>query len=253
MDLQILKQAADTLASAQRVLFITGAGLSADSGLPTYRGVGGLYEGANTPEGLPIEVVLSGPMLARDPALCWRHIAQIEAACRGAEPNEGHRVIASLQDRAEIVVLTQNVDGLHRAAGSHDPIEIHGHVHTLHCTRCAWRAEVDSYEALEIPPACPECAALVRPAVVLFEEALPERAVARLSAAMASPFDLVVSVGTSSQFPYIAYPVIHQLQRGLPALEINPGETEISEIVPWRLRSGAAESLSALWQQLEAA
>lgn len=251
MDPTLLDPIAKTLQRAETILFVTGAGLSADSGLPTYRGVGGLYEDADTPSGLSIEQVLSGPMLRQDPALCWQHIAQIEAACRGATPNRGHEVIAALADRADVTVLTQNVDGLHRVAGSQDVIEIHGHIHTLLCTQCSWRSEVPSYEGLQIPPACPDCGALVRPAVVLFEEALPPDAVERLQAAIASEPDLVVSVGTSSQFPYIAWPVLQQLERGRPALEINPGETSLSAVVPWHVQAGAAQTLGALWRRLE--
>ena len=93
-------EVATLLGKSQRVLFITGAGLSADSGLPTYRGIGGLYDGDAAREaGVPIEEALSGSMLRRDPALCWRHIARIEAACRGARANEGHAVIARLEQR----------------------------------------------------------------------------------------------------------------------------------------------------------
>ena len=232
---------------------MTGAGISADSGLPTYRGVGGLYEDAATESGLPIEKILSGPMLRRDPALCWRHIAQIEEACRGAQPNAAHRIIADLQTRCEVVVLTQNVDGLHRQAGSQTVIEIHGNVHGLKCTHCGHRWSVADYAALDLPPTCPQCGGLVRPEVVLFEEMLPDEPVQALMMALQEPFDLVFSIGTTSVFPYIAGPVLNQVEEGRPAVEINPGTTSISEFVPWRLRTGAAEAMSALWGRLGAA
>ena len=121
-----IRQLAIRMKEANRVLFITGAGLSADSGLPTYRGVGGLYNQECDEEGLPIEALLSGPMLQARPEVCWRYIAQIETACRGAEPNVGHHFMAWLErQREDVVVLTQNVDGLHRAAGTQQIIEIH--------------------------------------------------------------------------------------------------------------------------------
>ena len=136
---EAIRQLARRMKEARRVLFITGAGLSADSGLPTYRGVGGLYNQECDVEGLAIEELLSGPMLQARPDICWRYIAQIEEACRGAQPNIGHRFMAWLErQRGEVVVLTQNVDGLHRAAGTQQIIEIHGSIHPLYCVECDW-------------------------------------------------------------------------------------------------------------------
>jgi NAD-dependent deacetylase len=235
------------LAGDPSTLFITGAGISADSGLPTYRGVGGLYEGAPTAEGVPIEVALSGPTFRRDPALTWRCIRQIEEACRGAEPNAAHRAIAALQRRlSRAVVLTQNVDGLHARAGSTDLIAIHGTLHDLRCTRCAWAETVADYAHLPPLPSCPRCGAVVRPEVVLFEEMLPPAAVARLERELERGFDLVLSIGTTSAFPYIAAPVALARQRGGVAFEINPGTTEVSHLVHHRIRLGAADAFTRL-------
>lgn len=138
VDPALVLQTAAALRHASRILIITGAGLSADSGLPTYRGVGGLYNG-RTDAGLPIEMALSGPMLRRDPALCWKYIAQLGSACLGGQPNAAHYAIAALQRRKpECWVLTQNVDGYHRAAGSPPErlIEIHGQLAPLYCQSC---------------------------------------------------------------------------------------------------------------------
>lgn len=239
------------LREARRVLFVTGAGISADSGLPTYRGVGGLYDGAGTEDGLPIEVALSGETMRRDPALCWKYIAQIERACRGARPNGGHRVIAALEERCEVVVLTQNVDGLHGDAGSSDVIEVHGTVRSLRCTRCGRGSQVRDYAGMKLPPTC-SCGGIVRPEVVLFGEMLPAAAVGRMHRAFAQPFDVVFSIGTTSVFPYIATPVIDQARSGGFAVEINPGESAVSRLVTHRIRSGAASALSALWERLDA-
>ena len=113
-----IARVAQAIKQAERILLITGAGLSADSGLPTYRGVGGLYNG-HTAEGLPIEAALSGYMLQRDPALCWKYLAELGKACLGAQANAGHYAIAELQRRKpQCWLLTQNIDGYHRAAGS---------------------------------------------------------------------------------------------------------------------------------------
>lgn len=240
-------RAVAALRSARSVLVITGAGMSADSGLPTYRGIGGLYEGAATDDGMPIELALSGVMLRHDPSITWKHIARIEEACRGAGPNEGHRVLARWERRfPRFWILTQNVDGLHQAAGSQNVIPIHGDVHRLHCTVCADAFEVPDYAGMAIPPTCRVCGGLVRPAVVLFGEMLGPANVSRLERELRGGFDLVISIGTTSAFPYIAGPVEDAARRGVPTIEINPGTTEVSRLVAHRFETGASAALVVL-------
>ena len=247
IDREILAAARDALVRARSVLFITGAGISAESGLPTYRGIGGLYDSTETEDGFPIEVALSGAMLQRDPALCWKHISRIEAACRGAQPNRAHRILAEIESAKDRCwVLTQNVDGLHRIAGSRNRIEIHGDVRRLLCTGCGRREQVDDYAHLAIPPVCPGCGGLVRPDVVLFGELLPPAEVARLYRELECGFDLVFSIGTSSAFPYIAEPIRRARAAGRATIEINPGLTEVSRFVRYRLPVAAVVGLEAL-------
>ena len=242
-----LRALAADLRRARRVLVITGAGMSADSGLPTYRGVGGLYDSGPTGDGVAIEDALSGEMMRLRPELCWKYLGEIERACRGREPNAGHRVLAELAPAYEqFTVLTQNVDGFHRRAGSADLIEIHGNLHRLQCGFCPYETEVDDYAALGIPPACPRCAGMMRPRVVLFGEALPRAELERLWAVIEDGVDLVLSIGTTSVFPYIAQPVIAAARRGLPTAEINPGGSEVSHLVRHRIRERAATALQQL-------
>ncbi len=246
-----IEAAAATLRSAKSALFITGAGMSADSGLPTYRGIGGLYNDVGTEEGIPIEVALSGHMMNTRPEVCWKYIGQVEAACRGALPNSGHRVIAELETKLErVVVLTQNVDGLHRAARSSEIIDIHGDVHSLFCTRCDHREIRDDYTNLALPPRCPACSGLVRPDVVLFGEMLSPEKVRRLKGELALGFDVVFSIGTTSVFPYIAQPFLDAASSGRAAIEINPTETEVSSAATISLRTGAASALEKIAAQL---
>jgi NAD-dependent deacetylase len=238
---------------ARRLLFITGAGISADSGLPTYRGIGGLYNDQHTEDQFPIETALSGTMLDTNPAITWKYLHQIENSCRGARFNAAHAVIAEWQEQFEVCVLTQNIDGFHRDAGSRNLIEIHGDIHDLHCTRCAYTATVPDYSGLDLPPGCPRCGALVRPRVVLFGEMLPPPAVQHLYTELDRGFDLVFSIGTTSVFPYIAGPVAQASQAGIPTVEINPGDTPVTRFVDYKLASGAAASLRALheaWRQV---
>lgn len=245
-----IESAAAWLAEADSVLFITGAGVSADSGLPTYRGVGGLYEDTPVEEGMTIEQALSGSMFKQRPDLTWRYIRQIEEACRGAGCNRAHQVMAEIEKTVPRTwILTQNVDGLHRAAGSEKVIPIHGDVHDLDCTACEWTTAVDHYGGLEPLPKCPRCGSVVRPRVVLFGEWLPQRAVAQLHTQLEQGFDLVFSVGTSSLFPYIAQPVVQADLLGARSVEINPGETPVSDLAHLRLRLGAAEAMDRIWSR----
>lgn len=237
------------LARAKRVLFITGAGISADSGLPTYRGIGGLYERGATEDDVPIEVALSGEMFREQPSLTWKYIFQIERACRGARHNDAHRVISEMQSAFDVSVLTQNIDGFHREAGSRRVIEMHGDIHELLCERCGFARRVGDYAGLDPPPRCPRCGAIIRPRVVLFNEALPPQAVMDWYEVRRHGFDLVFSVGTTSVFPYIAAPVVEAAQAGIPTVEINPGDSEVSALVAHRLRGRAAPCLRELWQR----
>lgn len=246
-----LDEVARLVGAARRILFITGAGISADSGLPTYRGIGGLYHERMTEEGLTIEEALSGAMMARRPDIAWKYIAEIEANCRGAQPNIAHCVIAALErERPGVWVLTQNVDGLHREAGSRNLIEIHGTIHRLRCTECPHARTVPDFAYLPLPPACPQCGGVMRPDVVLFGELLPEREMARLEAVLEDGFELIVSIGTTSVFPYIAGPVWWAAAAGVPTVEINPGETEVSAVVTHRLAMRAAEAMAEIWRRL---
>jgi NAD-dependent deacetylase len=231
VDPALLLQTAAALRNAQRILIITGAGLSADSGLPTYRGVGGLYNG-QTDDGVPIEMALSGPMLRRDPALCWKYIAELGKACLGAQPNDAHYAIAELQrKKPECWVLTQNVDGYHRAAGSPPErlIEIHGQLAPLFCQSCAAQdPELSVHLQRPLPPLCRLCGGVLRPSVVLFQEMLPEQALNTLYEEMAKGFDVVLSIGTTASFPYIHEPVFRTRVCGGFTAEINLTPTDQS-------------------------
>lgn len=246
-------KAVSILRGARRVLAVTGAGISADAGLPTYRGVGGLYDGVHTEDGMPIEEVLSGQFFETRPDLTWKYLHQIERVARGASPSAGHRILAAMQEAFdEVVVLTQNVDGLHRIAGSRNLIDIHGDFERLYCTGCHWTEVVKDYAHLADLPRCGSCGAVVRPDVVLFGEMLPLAKVERLEAAQARPFDVVFSIGTSSLFPYIVAPVLLAKAQGCVTIEINPQETELSGLVDIRFGTTASAALGAIWDAFQA-
>ncbi|AXS79982.1 NAD-dependent deacylase [Dechloromonas sp. HYN0024] len=242
---------AEHLRHARRVLFITGAGISADSGLPTYRGVGGLYDSETTEEGLRIEDALSGDVFAVRPDITWKYLIQIEENCRGARPNAAHLAIALLDQYLDrVMVFTQNVDGLHRQAGSLEIIEIHGNLQELECTECSHEEAAADLSGREVPPLCPQCGAVLRPKVVLFGEALPEEPLDRFIDAFQDGFDMVFTIGTSSIFPYITQPVVLAADSGIPTVEINPARTMLSDIVDYNLPLGAAEAMTAILHRL---
>jgi NAD-dependent deacetylase len=239
------------LKDSENILFVTGAGISADSGLPTYRGIGGLYNDVDTPEGIPIEDVLSGPMMHSNPALTWKYISQIESACRGASYNRAHEVIVFMEKRfPRVWVLTQNVDGLHRQAGSNNIIDIHGDIHDLLCMECDFRETVGDYTDLSSPPRCPTCGGMIRPDVVLFGELLPFHKMGLMDRELSAGFDVVFSIGTTAVFPYIFGPVADAKRRGKPTIEINPADSAVSHLVDIRLRLGSAVACDAIWKRL---
>ncbi len=246
----IIAKTAELLKSCKSIFFITGAGISADSGLPTYRGIGGLYNDKLTEDGIPVELALAGETLEKQPAVTWKYLSQIEKNCRSAKFNRGHEVIAEMEKHFErVCVLTQNIDGFHHAAGSRNIIDIHGDMHKLSCTGCGWRRVVKDYSLIDIPPRCPDCAGIVRPEVVFFGEMLPEDKLVVLDRELMREFDIYFSIGTTSVFPYIRQPMITANYLGRPTVEINPENTEISGVVGIKLRMRAAEALDAIWKK----
>ena len=246
----LVKQVARLLKTSRTVLFITGAGISVESGLPTYRGVGGLYSEGLTELDMPIEEVLSGEMMRRHPHITWHYLEQIENAARGFTFNRAHSIIAEMESRMDrVCVLTQNVDGFHQQAGSSNVIDIHGDIRRLLCPACGFRQPQADYSQMRFPPECPECRSIMRPDVVLFGELLDEAKTSHFSSELAKGFDIVFSIGTSSMFPYISSPILSAMRRGVPTVEINPDQTGISRFVQFKIDSGATAALDDIWDQ----
>ncbi len=248
IDKSIIDQILAQLAISRRLMFITGAGISAESGLPTYRGVSGLYENKATEEGYPIEQALSGSMFRQNPDITWKYLAQIEQCCRGKKFNRAHKIIAEMEARFESVcVFTQNIDGFHHQAGSTDVIDIHGNIYELNCMACSYQINPNDYSEIEIPPYCPDCKEMVRPNVVLFDEMLPMDKIYTLDGELSKGFDMIFTIGTTSVFPYVAQPVIDASKKGVMTIEINPDETSVSGYVNIKLPTGACNALEQIW------
>lgn len=229
------------LAGVRSAGAITGAGISAESGIPTYRGVGGIYDDPD--EGNRTVEALSGPTLVRDPDRTWRAVAALARHTLNAQPNAAHRAMVRMEQVLDrFVVLTQNVDGLHRQAGSRNVIDIHGDVLATRCMSCDVRTRLTRSELAELDatPPCPDCKGQLRPDAVLFEEMLDPRKVLQLQEAFyREPPDLVLVVGTSAMFPYIAEPVYAAAQSGRLTIEVNPEPTPLSDVVGVSLRGAA--------------
>ena len=184
--------AIDALRSAQHVAVLTGAGISAESGIPTFRdALTGLWSRFHA------EDLATPEAFARDPALVWSWYRWRRERVLSAEPNAGHRALAELAARVpRLSLITQNVDGLHQRAGSRDVVELHGSILRARCT--GEGSTVDAWEEAEPgPPACASCGAPLRPDVVWFGEMLPEPALAAAWEA-ATSCDVLLSIGTSN-------------------------------------------------------
>jgi len=236
-----LTRAREKIEEAARIAVLTGAGISAPSGIPTFRDPGGLWENFKiedyaTPEGF-----------ARNPEEVWRWYAWRYRKIREAEPNEAHRLLAELERKKGdgFLLVTQNIDGLHQRAGSKRVIELHGSIHRARCTVCDYRAELPPPEDLAIPPKCPRCGALLRPDVVWFGELLPPGAFEAAVAAFRSA-DVALVVGTSAVVEPAASLGRLAKHAGAYLIEVNPEETPLTPLADLSLRAGAVEGLSAL-------
>ena len=238
----------DALGQARSIGVITGAGVSAESGIQTYRGGGGLYddpdEGDRTVEALTFHT------LETNPDLTWRTVGGLARQVTGAQPNDAHRAIARLEESAErFVLLTQNVDGLHQRAGSRNVIDIHGSINKTLCMSCDAEGEL-SFEALAAlvqSPRCQSCQGLLRPNAVLFGELLPIEKTLRLRRELHDDVpDIVISAGTSALFPYIVEPLHVAVRLGKFTVDINPEETALSEIAAVHLKGPAGHFFPAI-------
>lgn len=226
------------LARAERVAVLSGAGLSAASGLPTFRGKDGLWKRHRAKD-------LATPQAyARDPGLVWAWYAARFKAAVAAQPNAAHRALAALEARTpDFTLVTQNVDGLHARAGSKTVLELHGNLTYARCERCGALAPLP--EDFEPPPHCASCGARARPNVVWFGEVLPQRTFERAMDAFAGA-EVAIVVGTSGVVEPAASLGRLALEKGALVIEINLEATPLSPLATLSLRTGAVEGLAAL-------
>ena len=211
---------------ARRVVVLTGAGISAESGMPTFRGGGGSE--IWTWRGRPVTELSSAELIATDPKLVWEWFDYRRGILRDLVPNAGHYSLAEWERRFEsFTLVTQNIDDLHRAAGSLNVLELHGNIWRARCLRCASTFEARETPLEQNPPLCFACGSAARPDVVLFGEMVPEATFERAEGAAQSA-DLFFVIGTSAVvYPAAALPIVAK-QAGARVIEINPEMTDIS-------------------------
>jgi NAD-dependent deacetylase len=232
------------LRAARRVAVLTGAGMSAESGVPTFRDAQtGLWarfkpEDLATPEAF-----------RRDPKLVWEWYAWRRELIARVEPNAGHRALTELEACFEsLTVITQNVDGLHQRAGSRGALELHGNIQRTKCFE-EDRVVEDWPDTDEKPPRCPRCGGRLRPDVVWFNENLPSAIFERALAASRA-CDVFLSVGTSSLvYPAASLP-LEAAERGAVLVELNPDDTPLTPRMRYVLRGRAGEFLPELARSL---
>ena len=239
-----MKELLDALLAANSVLALTGSGISAESGLPTFRGVGGLWRTHR------VEELASPQGFARDPVLVWTWYNERKSAHQHAEPNAGHYALAQLEGQfPDFTLATQNVDSLHLRAGSRNVLELHGNLREARCTHCGARRSIERGLALDdIEHAC---GGRFRPDIVWFGEPLPA-AVWREAEGAAARADVILVVGTSAVVYPAAALATHYNDRAYVA-EINPEATAISDRIDCALRGTAVELLPRILNDLDGA
>lgn len=238
---------AERLRGARRVTVLTGAGVSAASGIPTFRGAGGLWRNFRASD------LATAEAFARDPETVWQWYAWRRAEIARAQPNAAHEVLARWTERQRgWRVVTQNVDDLHLRAGTRDLVRLHGSIWELACwARCGgrparWRDE--SVPLRDMPPRCPHCGALARPGVVWFGEAL-DPAVLREAEAL-TQCDVFIAAGTSAQvYPAAGFAAV-AAERGAFVVEMNIEPTGASAEVDLVVTAPVEEALAELDSRL---
>ncbi len=241
----LISRAAGLCRGAERMVAFTGAGISADSGIPTYRGAGGGLWSKYDPD-----KYANINYFRKDPSYYWRFFRDVRHSfLDAARPNTAHEALAQLESSGKLkTVITQNIDGLHQEAGSARVLELHGNTRRFLCQQCATVFGLTVvWERLQasLPPTCPECGGELRPDVVLFGEMLPET-VLREAVEAARTADVILVVGSSLVVhPAAGLPVL-TMEHGGRLIIVNVGETPLDGMATLKIDAGAAEVLPQL-------
>ena len=228
---------AEKLREAKKIVFVTGAGISQESGIPTFRGKDGLWRNYDAMKLATIEAFYENPKLV------WEWYNERRKNVFAAKPNLGHKAIADLEKFSKVIVLTQNIDGLHQRAGSSQVLELHGSIVKIKCTICDYQDEIYS-EFSDFPPIC-KCGSILRPDVVWFGEGLPQD-VWQQAIHHSSNCDVMIITGTSLVVSPANTLPIYAKQNNAILVEINPDKTIMSQDMDLSIRSTSAKALPEL-------
>ena len=230
----LIKKVAESIVGAKHVVALTGAGISVESGIPPFRGKGGLWEKFD-----PMEVAHINSFM-KNPEKVWRLlISEMKDLLVSAKPNPAHLGLARLEELGILkTVITQNIDGLHQMAGNKDVIEFHGSFAWLRCLDCGSRARTVEIDISQMPPRC-DCGGIYRPECVFFGETIPMQDLDRSQIA-ASTCDLMLVVGTSAIVQPAAFMPVIAKQSGATVIEINPEPTPLTGTTSTLLVPGKA-------------
>jgi NAD-dependent deacetylase len=244
MNTNDLEKVRESLKESRKVMVISGAGISAESGVPTFRGKDGLWRNYNAME------LATPEAFARDPKLVWEWYNWRRELISKCSPNPAHITLAEIEkSKDEFLIVTQNVDGLHRIAGSKNIVEIHGNIWHTRCTKEHKVFENTQVPIYPIPPMC-ECGAMLRPHIVWFGEMLPMGEFGRAEHFLGTGgLDVLLVIGTSALFPYIQSWAYTGRQMGALVVEINLEPSPISEFADISLIGKAGEIMPRIWEE----
>ena len=231
------------LVDAKKISFLTGAGLSAASNLPTFRGEEGYWKKYN-----PLDLATQ-TAFNKNAKLVWEWYYERRRLVINTNPNYAHYAIAELERYKDVWVITQNIDGLHKAAGSNNILELHGNIFNVKCTNCNFRGKIDN-EFPPPPPLCKMCRSYLRPDVIWFDEDLDSN-IWNKAVAISTNSDILIVVGTSlivdpaNELPLIAK------RKNVLLIEINPQETKLTDIMDFSIRTPAVEGLRHLLENFK--
>jgi NAD-dependent deacetylase len=236
---------ATDMKEAQRIAVLTGAGISAESGIPTFRGENGLWKKYRAEE------LATPTAFHHDPQLVWEWYDWRRGIIGSKTPNPGHKVLASWENRfSSFHIITQNIDGFHVKAGSENVLELHGNIWKLRCTEEDSIIENHDTPLQEIPPTCPSCGALLRPHVVWFGESL-DMSILHESFRLSSECDLMFIIGTSAVVQPAASIPLRAMESGAKTVEINPDPTPLTHSVDYSFCGKSGEILPLIEEELK--
>ena len=228
---------AQKLKDSRKIVFVTGAGISQESGIPTFRGKDGYWRKYDPMKLASIDAFYDNPKLV------WEWYEDRRKNILAAKPNEGHFAISQMEEFKDVIVLTQNIDGLHQRSGSTNVLELHGSIIRIKCTVCDFTDNItENFESL--PPKC-KCGSMLRPDVVWFGEPLPQN-IWQSAMKEASVCDVMIIVGTSLVVSPANTLPVYAKQNGAILIEVNPEKTVMSNDMALSVQATSVETLPKL-------